>query len=53
MAPPPVIDYVVLHELVHTQVRNHSNKFWSRVAALMPNYKQHVVWLRKNGRFLA
>jgi predicted metal-dependent hydrolase len=52
MAPPEVIDYVVVHELVHTQVRNHSSKFWRRVAEIMPAYKNHVSWLKKNGRFL-
>jgi predicted metal-dependent hydrolase len=52
LAPPEVIDYVVVHELVHTQVRNHSSKFWRRVADIMPAYKNHVSWLKKNGRFL-
>ena len=52
LAPPEVIDYVVLHELVHTQVRNHSSKFWLRVAEIMPEYKRRVSWLKKNGRFL-
>jgi predicted metal-dependent hydrolase len=52
MAPPEVIEYVVLHELVHTQVRNHSQKFWQRVGALMPGYKQSVSWLKKNGKLL-
>jgi len=49
MAPLEVIDYVVLHELVHLKVRNHSGTFWGGVAALMPEYKKHVAWLKKNG----
>ena len=49
MAPLEVIDYVVLHELVHLKVRNHSRTFWEGVAALMPEYKKHVAWLKKNG----
>jgi predicted metal-dependent hydrolase len=52
MAPPEVIEYVVLHELVHTQVRNHSQKFWQRVWSLMPGYKHSVSWLKENGRLL-
>jgi predicted metal-dependent hydrolase len=52
MAPQEVIDYVVVHELVHTQVRNHSPRFWRQVAAIMPAYKRYVTWLKKNGRFL-
>lgn len=52
MAPPEVVDYVILHELVHTQVRNHSKTFWSRLGEIMPDYKKHVSWLKQNGKFL-
>ncbi len=52
MAPPEVVDYVVIHELMHTKVRNHSTKFWQKVASVMPDYKRQAAWLRKNGRFL-
>jgi predicted metal-dependent hydrolase len=52
MAPPEVVDYVVLHELVHTQVGNHSQKFWNRVEELMPDFKQRRAWLKKNGKYL-
>jgi len=50
MAPPEVIDYVVVHELVHTVRRDHSKKFWTRVEAIIPDYKLRRTWLRKNGR---
>jgi predicted metal-dependent hydrolase len=53
MAPLEVVDYVVLHELVHTQVRNHSKTFWNRLGKLMPDYKRRLIWLKKNGKFLA
>jgi hypothetical protein len=49
MAPPAAVDYVVLHELVHLQHPNHSSAFWSRLEALMPDYKTHRSWLKKNG----
>jgi predicted metal-dependent hydrolase len=52
MAPPEVIDYVVVHELAHTQIKDHSRNFWDRVAEIMPEYKRHLSWLKKNGRFL-
>lgn len=52
MAPPEVIDYVVIHELAHLRVKNHSPAFWAEVARLMPGYKSSREWLRKNGRFL-
>lgn len=52
MAPMPVIDYVLVHELVHLQVKNHSKKFWGRVGVIMPDYKQKIEWLEKNGHLL-
>jgi predicted metal-dependent hydrolase len=52
LAPPEVIDYVVIHELVHTQIKNHSVKFWHKVAEITPEYKRRVSWLKKNGRSL-
>ena len=48
MCPTDVVDYVVLHELCHTQVKNHSNKFWQLVASCNPYYKNHEKWLKKN-----
>jgi predicted metal-dependent hydrolase len=52
MAPLTVIDYVVIHELVHTVERNHSKAFWGKVKMLMPNYEIHKELLRKNGYLL-
>ncbi len=52
MAPREVIDYVVVHELVHLQVRNHSKEFWGEVSTLMPEYLEHRAWLRENGHQL-
>jgi predicted metal-dependent hydrolase len=52
MAPPETIDYVIIHELVHLNIKNHSKTFWNAVAALMPDYKKHVDWLKKNGQNL-
>ena len=53
LAPMEVIDYVVIHELVHTVIKNHSPAFWNRVAEIMPGYKQSITWLKKNGRLLS
>jgi predicted metal-dependent hydrolase len=52
MAPAEVIDYVVMHELVHTKIHNHSKTFWNKVAQLMPDYKPRLAWLKKNGKYL-
>ncbi len=52
MAPLPVIDYVVVHELVHLIEKNHSRAFWNKVKLFMPEYKKHQNWLKKNGYLL-
>lgn len=52
MAPLDVLDYVVIHELAHLKVKNHSAVFWAEVARLMPDYKSRRDWLKKNGHLL-
>jgi predicted metal-dependent hydrolase len=52
LAPLPVIDYVVVHELAHLEVKNHGRAFWEKVAALMPDYRERRDWLKKNGHLL-
>lgn len=49
MAPPDVIDYVVVHELCHLRHMNHSRDFWRCVETLMPDYRESRLWLKKNG----
>jgi predicted metal-dependent hydrolase len=49
MAPVEVIDYVVVHELAHLRVKNHSRKFWKLVETVYPDYKKQRKWLRENG----
>jgi len=52
MAPARVVDYVIIHELMHLKQKNHSRKFWAEVANMMPDYKQDERWLKKNGHLL-
>lgn len=52
MCPQSVIDYVVVHELSHITYKDHSSKFWTRVATLMPNYKEAQDWLRLNRKLM-
>ena len=47
MAPTPLIDYVVVHELCHLVVANHSDRFWEQVARLIPDYSQRRLKLRR------
>jgi predicted metal-dependent hydrolase len=51
-APLPVIDYVVVHELAHLAERNHSRRFWLKVAAVLPDFQRQRRWLRQNGHLL-
>jgi len=51
-APPEVIDYVVLHELTHILINDHSAKFWAQVKSFYPDYKTCRKWLRENGHAL-
>ncbi len=51
-APPEIIDYVILHELAHTVVFNHSKFFWSKLAETYPHYKSARIWLKRFGKFL-
>ena len=49
MAPPDVIDYLIIHEISHLKQMNHSHAFWQRVASFCPDYKIHRNWLKKHG----
>jgi predicted metal-dependent hydrolase len=37
--PQEIIDYVILHELMHTRVKNHSQLFWTSLEKFIPNAK--------------
>ncbi len=52
LAPPRVLDYVVVHELCHLTYMNHSPNFWNKVAEIIPDYKTYRDWLKKNGSTL-
>ena len=47
-APPEIVDYVVVHELVHIGQPDHSRKFWNKVGAVLPDYDRRRQWLRGN-----
>ncbi len=49
LAPIDVQDYIFVHELAHRLEMNHSPKYWSIVAGVMPSYKKHEKWIKKNG----
>lgn len=49
MAPPEVMDYVIIHELCHLKYMNHTKQFWSLVEQHMPEYNKPKAWLKENG----
>jgi predicted metal-dependent hydrolase len=49
MAPPKIIDYIVVHELCHIHHRDHSDAFWNEVDKIMPDYRERKAWLKING----
>jgi predicted metal-dependent hydrolase len=52
LAPLEQVDYVVVHELVHTIHHNHSKRFWKKVETVVPDFKQRQKWLRQHGHRL-
>lgn len=51
-APLFVIDYIVVHELVHTEILNHTKQFWMKLKLIYPEYRKAVNWLDKYGNAL-
>ncbi|MCJ8306837.1 MAG: M48 family metallopeptidase [Nitrosopumilus sp.] len=48
-APRSIINYVILHELCHFKIKEHSSRFWNLMAKHMPEYGESVKWLEMNG----
>lgn len=49
MAPPKIIDYIVVHELCHMHHRDHTDPFWNEVDKVMPDHRERKEWLRQRG----
>ncbi len=52
LAPPAILDYVVVHELCHLTHMNHSADFWRAVEAVFPDYRNARKWLKEHGNEL-
>ncbi|MDS0280556.1 M48 family metallopeptidase [Halomicroarcula sp. S3CR25-11] len=48
MAPPDVVDYLVVHELAHLTEQHHGREFWELVGEHIPEYKEKAKWLEQN-----
>jgi predicted metal-dependent hydrolase len=49
LAPAPVLDAVVWHEVCHLEVSDHSPRFWALLERRVPDYRVHQRWLRRYG----
>lgn len=49
LLPPRVVEYVVVHELVHLSEAHHTPAFWQRVERAMPDFAVRKQWLAENG----
>jgi predicted metal-dependent hydrolase len=52
LAPEPVLDYVVWHEVCHLDIRDHSPRFWTLVDSRCPDWRERRDWLRRHGTTL-
>ena len=52
MLAPPLIEYVVVHELAHMRVSSHSSQYWDLVSILLPDAQQRRQRLREAGKLL-
>ena len=52
LAPPEVLDSVVVHELCHRLEMNHSPRFYAEVLRVYPDYRRCERWLKEHGTAL-
>jgi len=52
LAPPDIIDYVIIHELCHLQHHNHFKDFWQLVQSHCPTFNDDRLWLKDYGHTL-
>jgi len=52
MAPPEVLEYVAAHEAAHLVEMSHGARYWEVVERIMPDYRRHRAWLKREGRRL-
>jgi hypothetical protein len=52
MAPPEIVDYILIHELAHVKQPNHSSNFWDLVEKYDPDYREKEAWLDRRGHTL-
>jgi len=51
-APPFVLEYIILHELMHLRHMNHSARYWQEVERVCPDFRMAERWLKDHGSML-
>jgi predicted metal-dependent hydrolase len=51
--PTRIVDYIVVHELMHLRELNHSPRFWALVETVVPDYRERRAWLKAHGHRLS
>lgn len=52
LLPPRIVDYVVVHELVHLREPHHTPAFWRAVERILPDWELRRRWLAEHGHEL-
>ena len=47
--PYSQFQHILLHELTHLDIKNHSSKFWNQLTIYDSKCKYHNLWLKKEG----
>ncbi|HKG30204.1 MAG TPA: SprT family zinc-dependent metalloprotease [Nitrososphaeraceae archaeon] len=51
-APDDILDYIIIHELCHVKINDHSHHYWDFVRKYMPSYQEKIDWLNENTSIL-
>ena len=47
-----IIDYIIMHEMIHLKIQGHQHTFWALVHKYIPDYQERINWLNINGKIL-
>lgn len=48
LPPPRIVEYIVVHELVHLHEAHHTPEFWRRLERALPDFEQRKRWLAEH-----
>ncbi len=47
--PIHAVDYIIVHELSHIKIEQHTDEFWHQVTRIIPDYRTRKRWIADNG----